>query len=262
MAVSFLLIVNVSFPYGPAVAGTSCMPYSWSSDAGTALIAPAGLVRLESVEYQVSGAFDGSGSSRLISAGAAGIPIGDFVLGAGGGWDRTEGTDTLTVRICAARTLKGDPIGFMEGVFGPSISVGASLGYAASGLQGDQMTGALTASAGMQFSIFPTIAVGLDISELRLAGDQIVDRTIGYGVTSIFDRSFRAHLSVTGNRVSLGGELSVGDALTFRTGSDGRSWNSGAKLESGIFSFEWAISLSDDDVRHFTGLTVSPGGST
>lgn len=256
-----LLLASVSFQPGPAAEGSACMPYAWSDDPATSLFAPAGMVRLESTAYTLFGTIDGSGVGGGGYIAAAGVRLGDFVLGAGGGWVETDGSDTLSVRICGARTVRGDPIGFMEGIFGPSISVGTSLEYTSVGGEGTARAGALSASAGMQFSIFPTIAVGVDVSGLRLAGDTIVERTIGYGVTSIFDSSFRAHLSVIDGRAALGAELGVGDALTVRTGSNGNGWSSGIGLEHGGFRLDWAVTLSDEYVRHYAGLTFVPGGT-
>ena len=255
-----LLLTSASYQPGPVAEGSACMPYAWSNDPSTSLFAPAGMVRLESTAYSLFGTINGSGADEGGYLAAAGVRLGDYVLGAGGGWVETDGSETLSVRICGARTVRGDPIGFMEGIFGPSISVGTSLEYTSAGGEGIATTGALSASAGMQFSIFPTIAVGVDVSGLRLAGEKIIERTIGYGVTSIFDSSFRAHLSVVDERTALGAELVVGEALTIRTGSDGDGWSSGMGLEYGRFQLDWAVTLSGDDVRHYAGLTFVPGG--
>lgn len=242
-------------PPGPASAGCSAYPYAWSSDPLSCLVAPAGLVRIESPQFQVMGRFDGDGSSPGIAAGAAAFSLGSMALGAGGSWMRSDDSDTLHVTVAASGVIKGDPIGFMEGIFGPSISAGGTLDWSRSS-EGENC---LAASLGAQFSVFPTVAIGADVSGLRLAGDPLVSRTIGYGATYIYDRDFRAHLSVRERILAIGVELAVSDHLTVRTGSDGSSWDAGLTAGLGPFSLDYAVRLDRTTASHFTGITFTRG---
>jgi len=252
-----VLLALLAAPPGAWSSGCAVQPYSWSDDALSCRIAPAGLVRLEGWRAGLSGRLDGSGETPGLSLGVAGFRAGRVVLGAGAGWSEAGGADTLDLGLAAAATLRGDPIGFMEGVFGPSISVGSSLAWTRTG-EGE---GCLSASIGLQFSIFPTIAVGADCSGLRLAGDRLVERILGYGVTCVYDRSFRAHLSVRDGRPAVGGELAVTDRLTVRTGSDGSLWVAGLAVPVGDLEFAYSVSLSGSGAVHRAGLEFSPGGS-
>lgn len=212
---------------------------------------------METPEFQVMGRLDGDGSSPGISAGAAAFSLGPVAFGAGGSWVRSDGSDTLQVKVAVSRIIKGDPIGFMEGIFGPSISVGGTLGWSRSA----DGANCLAASMGFQFSVFPTVAIGADVSGLRLAGDPLVSRTIGYGATYIYDRGFRAHLSVRDRELAIGVELAVTDRVTVRTGSDGSSWDSGLTLGLGPVSLDYAVQLDRTVASHFAGITFRPGGA-
>ncbi len=182
-------------------------------------------------------------------------------FGAAAGLIRSEfEPDTVLVALIAAKTLKGDPVGFMEGVFGPSISVGGSLGLTVTDDDTGNSSEMLCAGFGFQFSVFPTIAIGADVSNLRIYGDSLQERVIGYGFSTVFDRSFRGHFTVTNGKSALGFDLKVKDWLTVRTGSDGSSWNTGFSFEHDWFKLEWAVILSDHDCRQVLGISVSPGG--
>lgn len=205
-----------------------------------------------SVYTSASDADNGS----LIAAAAGRIGPGHY--GAAAGWTRNEsGPDTLAFSLGAARTLKGDPVGFMDGVFGPSISVGGSLDYFAVNEDTGGSSGMLCAQLGFQFSVFPTVAIGADMSGIRLAGDRLRERRVDYGFTTVFDKRFRGHFSVTDGDPSVGFELGVNDWLEVRSGSDGASWNSGASLSLGWFGIDWAVVIRDDDCRQVFGLTFT-----
>lgn len=249
-----LLWLLLATPPDAWASGCAAFPYAWSDDALSCLEAPAGLVRVEEWQVQIMGRLDGDGGSPAVAGGAAALPLGPAVLGAGGGWSSGPERDSLDLQVSLASTVRGDPIGFMEGVFGPSISVGGSLAW--TGVSGGE--GCLSGSLGFQFSIFPTIAVGADASGLRLAGDRLVERTIGYGVTSVYDRSFRAHLSVRNGRPAIGAELRVTDRLSVRTGSDGSSWDAGLTASLGVLSLDYVLGMSRSGSVHRAGLTF-PG---
>ncbi len=178
----------------------------------------------------------------------------------GAGWTRSAGPDTLTAYVSSARTVKGDPIGFMEGVFGPSISVGGTLAFVSTTDDSTDSRSMLSSDVGFQFSVFPTVAIGLSVSGIRLLGDELVERHVNYGFTTVFDKRFRGHFSVTGGRAAVGFELGVRDWLTVRSGSDGSGWNSGLSFSFQPLSVDWAVRLTDTDCRQTLGVTLFTGG--
>ncbi len=247
------------FPRGPEAVGSASGPYAWSDDPAGCLQAPAGLVRITGSMFTVySGASDADNGSLVAAAGGM---LGGGHYGAGAGWVRTDtGPDTLMASLSAATTLKGDPIGFMEGVFGPSISVGGTLGFISTD-ENDLNDGRmLSADVGFQFSLFPTVAIAAQMSGIRLAGDSLRSRNVNYGFSTVFDRRFRGHLSVSQGNPAVGFDLGVRDWLTVRSGSDGSSWNSGLSLEFYRFTLDWAVVLDDTDCRQLLGITAAFGG--
>ena len=191
------------------------------------------------------------------------MPLGGLHWGAAAGWARSESSpDTVQVAVIAARTVKGDPIGFMEGVFGPSISLGAGLGVTSTEDPPGGSRTMLSANAGFQFSVFPTVAVGADISGIRIMGDSLEERVFGFGFTSIFDKRFRGHYSLRNGTSSVGFDLDVSEWLTVRSGSDGSSWNSGLSFQGGWFSIDWAVVLNKVDCRQVLGIALYPGGGS
>ncbi len=189
----------------------------------------------------------------------AATELGSIHCGAGLGWTRSESDpDTLDVSVNIAETLRGDPVGFMEGVFGPSISVGASLGFALT--DEIESMNMLSASLGLQFSVFPTVAIGVNVSNLRIFGDKLRDREVGYGISTVFHRGFRGHFSVTESKPSFGFDLFINDWLSARTGSDGSSWNAGLSAYYHSFRVDWAVMLDNYDNRQVLGISFSPGG--
>jgi hypothetical protein len=193
---------------------------------------------------------------------AAGVmELGSHNYGAAAGWIRSEtNPDTLQAAVITARTIKGDPVGFMEGVFGPSISIGGKLGLTVTDDDSGHGGEMLSAGFGFQFSVFPTGAIGANVSDLRLCGDKLNDRVIGYGFSTVFDRRFRGHFSVTNGKSAVGFDLGVNDWLTVRTGTGGSSWNSGASIDFNWLRMEWAVLLNENDCRQVLGIFVSPGG--
>jgi len=251
-----LLVLSLnSFPYGPVAAGYGCGPYAWSDDASTCLTAPAGLDRITGTQFSINTA----GNSSIFAAGV--LKFGSHNYGAGAGITRKESSpDTLFAAVTTARTLRGDPVGFMEGVFGPSISIGGSLGMSVTENDSGEGKEMISAGLGFQFSVFPTIAIGVNVSNLRLYGDRLRERVIGYGFSTVFDRRFRGHFSVTDGRSAIGFDLGVNDWLTVRSGTDGSSWNAGASIEHDWLRLNWAAILNGQDCRQVFGISVSPGG--
>ena len=247
----------VSFAPGPGVSGSACYPYAYSDDAASCLYAPAGLVRITDTQYAVYAVASDADNNGIYAVAAT--EAGSYHYGAGLGWTRSESDpDTLDVSVSIAETLRGDPVGFMEGVFGPSISVGASLGFALT--DETESENMLSASLGLQFSIFPTVAIGVNCSNLRLFGEKLRDREIGYGFSTVFHRGFRGHFSVKDRRPSFGFDLVINDWLSVRSGSDGISWNAGLSAYFNSFKVDWTVMLQNNDNKQVLGISFSPGG--
>lgn len=248
-----------AFPQGPAAAGSACGPWAWSSDAVECAVAPAGLVRMTGFRYAIYTSIEDSQNGSLAAVAAG--KLGGRHYSAAAAWIRDpEGIDTLYASLGTAGTLRGDPVGFMEGVFGPSITLGGSIGYAFTEGDPDGDARMLSTDLGFQFSVFPTVAVGANMSGIRLAGDRIGERSTDYGFTTIFDRRFRGHFSVTDRRAAVGFELGVRDWLTVRAGSDGSSWNSGASLSAGPFGLDWSVVIHGLDTVHYLGVSFGEEG--
>ncbi len=261
MTSSAVLAAIVGLFPGPVESGTGCGPWAWSEGPLEGLRAPAGMVRSEEIELEA--AVDATGDGPGSVSAAASLPMGGLVLGGGAGTEMGEGSpDTIWAAAAAAVTVRGDPIGFMEGVFGPSISVGATLGYAGTGDSGEEPgRDALEAGVSAQISVFPTVAVGAGYTGLTLIGDDVLPRSLGYGATSVFTRELRGHLSVRDRRVSVGLELDAGGGLTVRSGADDRAWRAGADLEAGPVLLAWAVRLSEGGARHSLGVSLGlPSG--
>ena len=242
------------------MAGCSCGPYAWSNDASSCLIAPAGLVRITETQFSVYSTVSDIDNNSFVAASV--FEIGGNHYGAAAGLQHSETeSDTVQIALITAKTIKGDPVGFMEGVFGPSISIGGSLGLTVTDDDAGNFSEMVSGGLGIQFSVFPTIAIGANVSNLRFYGESLLEKTIGYGFSTVFDRKFRGHFTVTNGKSALGFDLNVNNWLTVRTGSDGSSWNAGVSIEHEWLKLDWAVILNDNDCRQVLGITVSPGGS-
>lgn len=248
-----------AFPGSPVTAGSASGPYAWSDDVLSCLRAPQGLVRLTGSRFGIYSTASDLDNNNVFGAGA--FSTGERHFAAAAGLVRSESfPDTVMVSVSAARTVRGDPIGFMEGVFGPSISLGGTLGVVLTESGSGDAERMLYADGGFQFSVFPTIAIGATVSNLRITGEKLMARSIGYGFTTIFDKRFRGHFSVLDQRPAVGFELDVNEWLTVRSGSDGSSWNSGVSFLSSWFRIDWAAVLAESDCRQVLGITLAPGG--
>jgi hypothetical protein len=185
---------------------------------------------------------------------ASGMPVGPLFASLAAG---ASGGDSLSVDAAVAMVVTGDPVGFMEGYFGPSICVGAG-GCAELLPDGDE----LTASAGIQFSVFPTLAVGMTVASIPVstpAGSGIGART-EWGASYIFSREFRVHVSSSPDGTAIGAELRPAEMLRVRTGTSGDDWRAGATLLAGRFSLDYGAAVSDSTVSHTVSIRVAIGG--
>lgn len=243
-----LALLAISFP-GPFAeeASLSVAPAAWGSSPSTAAGAPAGISRMEGPELMASWA-EGEWAA------ASGMPVGPVFASLGAG---TSGGDSVSVDAAVAIVVTGDPVGFMEGYFGPSISVGAG-GRARLLPGGDE----LTASAGIQFSVFPTLAVGVTVSSIPVSTPRGsgVDAGTEWGASYIFSREFRVHMSSSPDGAAIGAELRPAEMLRIRTGTSGEDWRAGATLLAGRFSLDYGAAVADSSVSHTVSVRVVIGG--
>lgn len=263
MGAVFLSIICMTFSSGPNRLGSACSGVAGGEDVMSCIEAPACLVRLSGNEYAMYMYSGTEGVTAITAMLSRKMESLDFFGGVE--WAGSDTTpDTLNVIFSVARTLRGDPIGFMQGVFGPSISIGAGLNYAVFTPESEEDSAyELAALAGMQFSVFPTIALGAQISEMTLysSNNSEWNPLFEYGVTCIFDRNLKVHFTVSDTTGSLGADLSVTPQLTIRSGSDGSGWNFGAAMNVGKFTINYGVLLAEETYTHSIGLIFKSGES-
>jgi hypothetical protein len=229
-------------------------PVSWGDDCFSLIAAPASLARIEAACSGLS--FRSGGGGRSFE-GAWGGPLGPIHAGAAAGTG-TFGSDSTFAALGAALVITGTPQGFLEGFFGPSITVGAALD--ASWTDGDSAS--IAASASVQFSVFPTFAIGAAIRDagVVVAEGREYDACGDYGATYIFNRDFRAMFSYSRSRAKLGGQLDISRAIAVRAGTDGTSWAAGAGLSLGRITLDLSAAFDDSSVSSSGSVLLDIGG--
>lgn len=257
---AFSAVLSASGGPGPAgMASVAAWPSAWGGSCSTAYEAPAGISRIEGFEISAT-CSDAAARSAMLGAGTR---VGPFHAALGLDWTGAPGdpsgddADALSATIACAWIATGDPVGFIEGFFGPSIALGASC-RVSSRDDGEAVLG----SAGVQFSVFPTFAVGVSVVDIPAytPEDDGTEAETHWGATYIFSRELRVHASVCGNGPSLGAELAVTPWLSARTGSSFDSWNAGASVDIGAFTLDYAVMLDDSSVGHVVSLGCTLGG--
>lgn len=182
-----------------------------------------------------------SGSS---AAAAGAIPLGrGFTLGAGGYWHGPG--EAAALQFSACRVITGDPIGFMEGLYGPSITAGVSLRGQYARENGEYSAGA---DAGIQFSIFPSFALGVACTDLS---GELIFHT---GFSHVFNRNLEVHLNY-GDRIWQGGaELTVRPGMIIAAGTDGSSLSCGLSVGGGQWLGGYGASFEEVSVEHTAGV--------
>jgi hypothetical protein len=229
-------------------------PVSWGDDCFSLIAAPASLARIEA---SCSGLSFRSGGGRSFE-GAWGGTLGPIHAGAAAGTG-TFGSDSTFAALGAALVITGTPQGFLEGFFGPSITVGAALD--ASWIDGDSAS--IVASASVQFSVFPTLAIGAAIRDagVVVAEGREYDACGDYGATYIFNRDFRAMFSYSRNTAKLGGQLDISRAIAVRAGTNGTSWSAGAGLSLGRITLDLSAAFDDSSVSPSGSVLLDIGGA-
>lgn len=233
-------------------------PSAWGDSPSTAYEAPAGISRIEGVDLSASW-LDGSGSYAAAGAGTRTGPVfSSLVLGwaeAQGG--PGDGSDPVSATAACAWVATGDPAGFIEGFFGPSIALGAACRVVRED-GGNEALG----SAGLQFAIFPTFSLGASVVDIPLSAPPGTEADTHWGATYIFTRELRVHASVSDDGPALGAELDVTPWLRAATGSDGDAWNAGAAVDVGRFNIGYGLSLGDSSAVHAVTVECGFGGAS
>lgn len=219
----------------------------------TSLASPAGLSRIEAFSAEAWWGESEDGGRWTV---AAGLPRGKWSFGiSGGGTTGSGAPDSVLAGVSAARVLTGDPRGFIKGFFGPSICLGASFEIS-SAPGGDGPS--VSACSHLQFSVFPTFAVGASLSRIGLSGAENDTPVFGYGGTYIFNRQLRGHVDYRNHAASAGAELCFGDRMVFSAGTDGHSWSAGFGVLTGRFEAGYSVVMCDSAAFHGVSVSYSP----
>ncbi len=204
--------------------------------------APAGLGRIAGLQAESAW---GYGEDAHSYAAAAAMPLGTggFSAGAGGGWNGANHSRFFQLSGCYV--LTGDPIGFMEGLFGPSITTGASAGVST------DSTGSTEAciDLGLQFSLFPSFALGLSYSDASADG---VFRT---GFSHVFNRNLLVHVNYGDETWQAGAELTVRPAFKLLSGTDGQGLNCGFSLSRENWTLAYGARFMENSIAHGAGVS-------
>lgn len=227
---------------GPLERGLGVHPASWSRSPVSAMSAPAGLGRMGELQAETAWGYEDHEHSF---AAAAVMPLGPEGLsaGAGGGWNGAPGTGFFQLSGCYV--LTGDPIGFMEGLFGPSVTTGASAGVLT------DSTGSTESyfDLGLQFSLFPSFALGVNCSDVSGS------RVFSTGFSHVFNRNLLIHVNYRDETWQAGAELTVKPSFKLFSGTDGRGLNCGASLSRGEWTLSYGARLVENTIDHGAGIS-------
>jgi hypothetical protein len=272
LSLAAAILATATASFGPTGHAVTVPGYSWADGPSSWLEAPGCLVRAEVWEAGASGRMGGAdpagswtddGSVRLSAAGPLGGAYAGASAAAGLG-----AVDTLSASLAGAWLVTGDPVSFMEGFFGPSVSVGASLG-ARSVSGDDDSSGEILAAASAQVALFPTFCLGAGTSGYRLAGwgdeglrSEDAGGELAASCTYIFGRRLRGHLGFGAGGPSAGADLRVSDGLLVMTGTDGDHWSVGARAEYGRLSADYSLRLTAASAAHAGGISLKLGDTS
>lgn len=250
--------------------GLSVDPTAYSASVPACISAPAGLVRLESWELGLVGwghekwLEEGVGTDLSVGAFAGG-PLGGIFAGGGVYHGRMADTaDTTLATLCAGRVLTGDPVAFLEGFFGPSVSLGVRAGLRHIREGNLSFTG-LEAAGNLQIAMFPTFCAGVGVDGTGLAGSggpefgPSSEVEFNYAFSYVFNRDLRGHLSGTEGDVRVGADLRLGPGVSVRTGSDWDSWSAGARFSISRVNVDYGIRLTEQKAGHMISVGYRTG---
>ncbi len=242
---SLMLAASLLFP-SPSTLGKGVHPSAWARSALELFEAPAGLSRLE--YGQVHGWVWSEGTEGFRGSVSGGLPVSEGVFALGASVAGRTDLDSYAVAAGGSWVITGDPIGFMEGLFGPSIVLGAS-----GGLQDTGEGAGPFATASAQFSMFPSFALGA-ASHWR----DSKRASVSFGFTHVFNRAFTLNASISRGDPEIGAVLRVSPGLGVSAGTNGKAWHSGVSVERGPFVLDLAVVLTEDTVSGGAGVTWRP----
>lgn len=241
-----VLSAALLFP-SPANLGRGVHPAAWAYGSMQLSDAPAGLSRLTGPEAGAwfRGVENGPGAAGL----AGGLPLAEGRF-AGGLSAYAEGDFARFGAVAGGSwVVAGDPIGFMEGLFGPSLVLGASGGVLEEG-DGAFPVGVISA----QLSLFPSFALGASCLWKR------GERPEGdFGFTHVFNRAFTLNAGLSGSDPEIGAVLTVSPGLSISAGTGGSLWHSGISVKTGPWTADAAVAASREEISGGAGLSWSPG---
>jgi hypothetical protein len=179
---------------------------------------------------------------------AAGMPFEEsrFSAGAGAVWNGND--ETALLQLAGSYVLTGDPIGFMEGLYGPSITGGLSVSGEYT-RPGEEFSSNIT--AGAQISLFPSFALGVNCSGIL---DSPVWKA---GFSHVFNRSLLLHVSYGRGSFEGGAELTVSPSLKAYSGTDGSTLGSGLSFALQGFSLSYGARFHSGSIDHSFGVERS-----
>lgn len=232
------------FP-GSVYTGLAVQPAAWSNDPFSCMSAPAGMGRIEFLETATSFKLSDENYS---GAAVVVLPVGHtgFHTAAAMAWDNKS--QRGTGQISGSYIVTGDPIGFMEGLFGPSITLGFSSRYIFADSIPEEL-GSFDIDAGFQFSLFPSFAIGMMYTDI------LNNREITTGFTNVFNRNLKGHVAFTDDSWQVGCELSVTRYLKVFSGTDTEHVHAGLLYSFGKWKSDYAVILHENAIEHSIGLS-------
>lgn len=199
--------------------------------------------RLEFLEIALNG---GIADDKISGVVAAVMPLGTsgFHMGTGIGWDHKYRTGTA--QLSSSYVLRGDPIGFMEGLFGPSITTGVSVRYTYADSVEEH---SFDTDAGFQFSLFPSFALGMNYTDI------INDPELVTGFSHVFNKNMKTHVSFTDSDWNIGCELMITRALQVYSGTNGDLVNAGFKFSWEQWNCSYGSILHRNAVEYKFGVS-------
>lgn len=240
-----LLAASMLYP-PPSTMARGVHPAAWACSALELFDAPAGLSRLTAAGvHGWALAFENGPADAGV---AGGLPLFDGRVAVGAAAAAGSDFGSYALAAGASYVLTGDPIGFMEGLFGPSIVVGVSGGAVKTGGGPGPF-----ATASVQFSVFPSFAMGAAVHWREGQRPEP-----GLGFTHVFNRAFSMNAGYSDGDPQVGAVLKVSGNLSVSAGTGDGRWHSGAAVGIGSFIADFSVSLSEDEVSGGAGLSWRP----
>lgn len=260
MLSNLILIFLLLSDGGDAASHGMAVPASaWGSGVLSGINTPASLVRLERNEISTSIQRKPGGDLKITTGTGNSWPKIAAAVFCCRSFNNNTATDTLECGISIAKVVTGSPFGFIEDFFGPNISIGVS-GRVSLWKENEERKNCFFLNCGMQFSIFPTIAVGINsVNTLSGGAETGARHRMEYGVTYVSNRNLRGHFAISEGDIILGAELKVTDNIRIRTGSSFDGWSTGFEVQSESFSIDYGLEFQDNTSDHMVSFTYRWG---